>query len=479
MNRWTEQYFHREVPIVRSRQKAQHRMRFSASLLLLVILFAWLTTGAQAATIIVNSAADGFVKNACTLRDAVTSINRGANQGGCAGTHYGSDDTIAFNSTIFATATTIAVMKGAIAITKDLTINGLPDASNKPLVTLDGRDKNRIFRVKGGSALTVHDLGFRKGNGDTRRGHGDGGAIQVSVFPHTLTISGCAFEDNRAADSGGAISTYSNIVVTKSAFSRNTAKEPGGAIAAANATVSDSTFTNNKAEDSGGAIYAFNTTVSTSVFADNATVNGGGGAIYVADVGTVTESAFSNNRAVNEDGGAVWGHTVHVRGSTFSANATTDGNGGAIFANEVYTSNSMFIDNTSARGGAIYINGWALSAQRLTLVNNIAQTAGAAVYCADYFGGGCAIDNSLILSENNLNHASLCEKSGESNGFSGVSNIEWVNGADTVSCGELAPQVADSGKRGSSTFKSLDSGFEIQHSGFMSQVSEKILSDAR
>ncbi|MDR1529795.1 MAG: right-handed parallel beta-helix repeat-containing protein, partial [Burkholderiales bacterium] len=410
---------HQKTSLLPCREAKHHEARHHKKIGLSVFVAAMLCMGvtAQAATITVNSAVDALTDaGKCTLRGAVDSVNAGSNQNNCVAVvspdAYGSNDTITFDAAVFTTPTIIDVTaSGEIAISKSLTIEGLLDVDDAPLITLDGKSANRILNGSGtGFVLTVSGLAFQNG----RAASDYGGAIVIPIG--TVTVSNSTFENNHA-NWGGAISART-AHVSNSTFENNQAFYFGGAIDAATAHVSNSAFENNRTDGSSShySHYSF------------------GGAIN-ATTAHVSNSTFENNQAY--DGGAIYAYTANVSNSTFKGNQAYgiyDGGGGAIFGDDgtVNVSNSTFENNwANVRGGAIFA--WTtLEASHLTLLDNSAGANGAAIFMYDDSSG--SIHNSLILSSVALVDAPTLCAVGGAGSLGGSYNIEWVNGTDTTSC---------------------------------------------
>ncbi|HEX5875558.1 MAG TPA: choice-of-anchor Q domain-containing protein [Pyrinomonadaceae bacterium] len=210
----------------------------------------------------------------------------------------------------------------------NLTING------------PGKDKLTIRRNTGGfyriftfrnvvetasiSGLTVSNA-FNSTN--------DGGAI--SFTGKSLTINSCAFSNNIAAWSGGALFAMAALNVTDSNFNDNfssVSNGGGGAIhARGKLSVSNSTFNNNVANSLGGAINVDtngatgDSNITNSTFDGNAADAGGG--VSVGSFGSairIENSKFTRNTStlLNSRGGAIYQThgTLHLVGSTLTDN---------------------------------------------------------------------------------------------------------------------------------------------------------------
>jgi predicted outer membrane repeat protein len=244
-------------------------------------------------------------------------------------------------------------------------------------------------------------------------------------------LSDVRFEDNTAADLGGAINARSGtLALTRAVFLRNN----GSAVYSENspATIADSRFEQNSG-DVGGAvwIYAVGAHVSGTHFYSNTAVLGGGGVamiggrivnsrfegntvqenwgggLYAMGMTLVTNTEFISNAAQSNGGGAYFGD-VELYDSRFEGNISIGGGGGGFFAfgtlishtdfignqascttwgagcggggayafNEATVVNSRFESNaTPGNGGGLYANG-ALSIADSTFISNVATGAG-------------------------------------------------------------------------------------------------------
>jgi predicted outer membrane repeat protein len=109
-----------------------------------------------------------------------------------------------------------------------------------------------------------------------------GGALFSAIG---ITVANSIFTNNNAANYGGAIFA-SDTAVTDSAFTGNGATE-GGAIYSNATSVANSTFSTNNASSYGGAIYSVtDVAVTASTFTDNTAITGGDD-VYALEGGTV------------------------------------------------------------------------------------------------------------------------------------------------------------------------------------------------
>ncbi len=229
---------------------------------------------------------DIIVDETCSLADAITSANRDEAIGGC----------------------TAGEGADTIRLSGDFKIgDSTPDITSEIVIEGDSHSLTNVqFVVKYGN-LTVNNLTLT-GGATSYRTDFNGGAFYLRYA--RLQLNNITQSDSLALDDGGAIYSYdSDIVITDSSFSNNTAEEGrGGAIYfdEGSLTISDSAFSHNSGVDAGGAIYgdvssAIN--IVGSVFNDNST-DGEGGAIFITYSSlSLEDSSLQRNEAAK--GGAI------------------------------------------------------------------------------------------------------------------------------------------------------------------------------
>jgi predicted outer membrane repeat protein len=321
-----------------------------------------LTASARAATISVDTTVDQNDTVApCALREAVESINAGADVGGCThtGADYGTSDTVMLPAGTYELAGSgdNDNSAGDLDLLAPMAITG--DPAGGSVIDLGEADRALDVRpeASGTAGLSIDDLVIRNGapTPDTVGAPADGGAIRmddpdgalsldrVEIFDSSatgvggaitrgdttsgsVTITDSEFDGNSAVDDGGAIfrpaptSVGIQMNISGSTFSANTSGEKGGAVYQQGngsneneASYTNSTFSGNSASEGGGAIALGNpapsATLSFVTLADNSTptassATGGGAALFgdaVQDLIGLTGTALSHNLSAGVD----------------------------------------------------------------------------------------------------------------------------------------------------------------------------------
>ena len=235
--------------------------------------------------------------------------------------------------------------------------------------------------------LTIIDCVFKSNTADSV----DGGAIWSRC---DVNIKNSTFDSNTADCRGGAISCGNNINVDNSIFKSNKVcyhaifESFGGAIyAQKDVTVTGSTFEDNEAADFGGAICGgnviVNSPVNSSLFKNNRALDDDGGAIYALDEVYLSNAIFTGNQ-VKKHGGAVYSNKkIKVNNCLFEANVVEDSfyycYGGAIYSmDNVDVENSIFKSNRADLGGAIYTK-YDVCVLNSTFEKNVVKECGGAI----------------------------------------------------------------------------------------------------
>ena len=266
--------------------------------------------------------------------------------------------------------------------------------------------------------LTIHNSKFTN-----NKSTGNSGAIAQHNTSSRLTLNNVDFSGN-SSDWGGAMVARGIVDITGGSFVGNKSNDGGGAIYLATLvnkghklSIDGTTFTNNYTlgvdVDGGGAIGSFSDLVlKNSKFTGNhvdGTTSDGGGAIFMGSVSTndLENVTFVKNKSVT-NGGAISTRsvnlgnnvdaTLNIAGSTFTSNVAS-GNGGAIYntlhndkANNGYVTlyNTTYAKNSAMNGGAIYnetsgsidTTGGVMKLLNASFTNNIAHSKGGAIYNA-------------------------------------------------------------------------------------------------
>jgi MYXO-CTERM domain-containing protein len=364
------------------------------SLLTLALLAALAVPTAQAASLTVDpSAADAATAGdgKCSLREAVLSVNAGANVGDCVATvleAYGSNDTINLPAGVY-TLTRMGLDETYVD-TAPGNPNSLPTVSNVGDATMGDLDlsksvkiigagagsttiawssdaavvRDRIFHINAATGTVAVSLqGLTLNNGQTQESiikigptstygllptlyylRRAGGAVAVgpaaAVVLSDPNKTGQASSEGRGGskkpgttgEEGGATLTLEMKQVT---VSGNSAQGDGGGIyTAAALTASGLLVADNSASTNGGGIYnEGNTAISGSTIRDNTAEGGGGFFGTGSNVVNFSAVTISGNKAVG--GGGISGRsgvTLRLVNSTISANIGSD-TGGGVYTN--------------------------------------------------------------------------------------------------------------------------------------------------
>ena len=254
-------------------------MRYIVAILILLVTFA------------PAAATDYTLDESCGLADAIRAANADEERGDCPAGDGA--DLITLSADVTLTGELPRVLS-------DITIDGAGHS-------ISGDAQFRIFYVDMGGALTLQNVHVTAGlahnevsftfvDGVTGRSK-SGGAI-IANRGSRLELVNSRFTDNVAEAYGGVLDSWgSEIIITDSEFSGNSAAD-GGAIGSAfsSVVVSNSSFDGNTAEAGGGALQVFNGTanVSDTLFNGNSAAEGGAITVFA---GTVEQSGntFTDN----------------------------------------------------------------------------------------------------------------------------------------------------------------------------------------
>ncbi|HEX5034643.1 MAG TPA: choice-of-anchor Q domain-containing protein, partial [bacterium] len=399
-----------------------------------ILLLAGLSLSSlQAATINVTETTDAFGGNVCTLRNAIESINNGADFGGCvdSGTDgYGTNDTIALTAQTYVlslgTTNEDDNADGDLDISTSVNILGAgPDQTAVSGSEFPADEEDRVFHViepiteAGGFTpsitVNIEGLTIRDGDGTFNGAAGAGLALEFSQAAVTLTDV-VVTANECSCDGGGLYNNNGLLTLDNTVVSSNIASSDGGALdvdSGAMAIILNSTLDSNFAPDDGGAIQ-----------------NSGGFVL-------ISNSTLSRNRCVEDANSDI----VISGGSDFQ------GDGGAIINNSgTLTIVNSTISNNEAgfQGGGIFVPSNVTGGGGVSFVALFNVTvADNSVLSVDGFGGGlchdCAIapggvtgsefelSNTLVASNDAANSPD-CGGDYISNGFNLIGDIEACNG---------------------------------------------------
>ncbi len=247
-------------------------------------------------------------------------------------------DTVTFDPTVFAMATTITLITGEIPITDAVTITG-PVAG----VTVDANKTSRVFNTSAaanGAVINISRMTITGGKSAS-----DGGGIFIGE--EVVTLTDCVVTGNSSGSDGGGINVQSLNASTLASL-----------------TLKNTAVTGNTAADDGAGFYFFHSgtaVVENCTISGNTATGGDGGGFYfygtvTAGGLTVRNSTIANNKAGNRGGGIVLlggvsVGTLNVLSCTITGNSATT-NGGGIFrianAMIITVENSIVAGNINA-----------------------------------------------------------------------------------------------------------------------------------
>ncbi|MER7938409.1 MULTISPECIES: hypothetical protein [unclassified Streptomyces] len=282
---------------------------------------------------------------------------------------------------------------------------GLPPIADRLTVLGNGatvvRDGNgtaafRIFHVTSGGNLRLEDLAVRGGNSS-----GDGGGVLVDSGGK-LTLAGVDVTDNTATGSGGgvAVQAGATAVVRRGWIAFNNATNGGGLYTGGTLSVDDSEFTRNHARNVGGAlarvsgnayVHASLVRRNTSAVGGGGVVNGGGGTLEFGD------SKIANNTTGGTTGGGIQNlSNLRLEKTEVSGNVVggTAGAGGGIHNSTttavLVLSGSEILRNSAngngaSRAGGIYNNAGSVTLDHSHVRDNASTVAPGGVYTTNQF----------------------------------------------------------------------------------------------
>lgn len=398
------------------------------SLLSLTFMAAFAVSGVYAATIAVDTTADTVGGGGCSLREAVISVNTGANHTGCTADQtnpYGTNDTINLMAATY-TLSLGGLDEIAVAGSAVSAVSNVPDASVGDLDLMKsvkiigaGSASTKIQWDPAATTSTTADRIFHIYTTNTATTN-----VDVTIQGVTLA-NGKTFQVDLGADSttptlhyylrraGGALAlgAAANVVTIDTTLTGSANANAGGlggstggesGATAYTLSLSDVVLDANSAQGDGGGAYIAAPTNATNVVLSNNTSITNGGGIYNEANTTLTNSTLSGN--TSEGGGGLFAtgsNTVTIRGSTFSGNTAVGG--GALSSRSGVTVNmvnSTVSGNIGSDVGAgLYTNG-AMNLNFVTIAKNISaadsSTAGSGINTFPSGGGSITLKNVLL-----------------------------------------------------------------------------------
>jgi hypothetical protein len=256
---------------------------------------------------------------------------------------------------------------------------------------------------KSGSGLTITDSTI-SGNSAGRTGGGIDNEAALNVTYTTIS-------DNSAVYNGGGISTDNSYAVTidHCTISGNTTSNSGGGLYnnGSDVSLTNSTLSDNTANHGGGIGNASTLSVSNSTISGNG--SSGGGGIYNSATALLylNDSTVSGNTTASDTNGAGlynYGGTAAVSGSTFVDNTVSGFAYGGGIANwndgSVTLANSTVADNSSRQGAGIDSDSGSLVLTDCTISGNVGSGSNASgVFCNGGYNNNdatCSINGTLV-----------------------------------------------------------------------------------
>ena len=258
-----------------------------------------------------------------------------------------------------------------------------------------------------GSTVTVvgGEISSNTSTGVEQTASGGGGLYtnNSTVTLDKVTITGNKAINDPRNDGGGVLAVGSDLTITGSTITENTAPDCGGGLflSHTNANITGSTIEGNQAKQGAG--------VYLNDSPDTAEADCTGSHTH-----NITGTKINHNTASSIGGGMYVGtkSNVTLTGSTLDGNATTDktgGQGGAIVAygaGDITLDSTTITNNDAAAGGGLFSLGVAVSDTHITLRNNTKFTgntaaSGAGIYLVRSSGNNILLELSDSAIDNN------------------------------------------------------------------------------
>ena len=238
-----------------------------------------------------------------------------------------------------------------------------------------------------------------------------GGAVIATSS--TINISQSKFEDNGAADYGGAIFTWQNSIIhmDNDVYINGNTASYGGALFSYNSTVTmnASIFQNNTSSASGGVLLSIRSmiTIEDSEF-DSNSAQYSGGALYSSESAvTVDATEFYGNIGYLA-GGALYisdNSTITIEASEFRENIADEGGVASSRNSKITIEASEFDDNIAKFGGVLFSESSTIAVNDSEFRKNSANVSGGALFSessiiiikASEFGSNSANNSGGVL----------------------------------------------------------------------------------
>ena len=283
-----------------------------------------------------------------------------------------------------------------------VTINNSTITENKATGNGGGicAEDNSTVTVVGGEISSNTSTGVEQ----TASGGGGLYTNNSTVTLDTVTITGNKAINDPRNDGGGILAAGSDLTITGSTITENTAPDCGGGLflSHTNANITGSTIEGNRAKQGAG--------VYLNDSPDTAEADCTGSHTH-----NITGTKINRNTASSIGGGMYVGtkSDVTLTGSTLDGNATTDktgGQGGAIVAygaGDITLDSTTITNNDAAAGGGLFSLGVAVSDTHITLRNNTKFTgntaaSGAGIYLMRSSGNNILLELSDSAIDNNI-----------------------------------------------------------------------------
>ncbi len=303
----------------------------------------------------ITTTVDEFGENltACSLREAIYTLNTGTNFGGCINPiiHQINLPAGTYILTIAGSGEENTA-QGDLDIKVSMTIVG----AGPNVTIIDGGKLDRVFDIHGATGEVTLE-GIRIRNGVVT---GNGGGIAADTADLTL-LNTIVFSNTASANGGGIYALTTFLAMTNTRVAANDAVNFGGGIMLG-------------ADDANLLRMGVN-----CVVAQNTADHGGG--IFIAGGQMYQEAGLITENTADENGGgiAVMGGDAHLLGGVVLDNSAFSGGGVWVNNGSALLSGTMLIDNSALEGGGLF-----------TLGNQsvVTQTAASSIISNTALGGG-------------------------------------------------------------------------------------------